>query len=47
VTAALVLTCPPGGVAEMNQVALALAIEVPFFTTHHFNRVFLIMAANA
>jgi hypothetical protein len=31
----------------MSPVALALEIEVPFFTTRHINHVFLIMAAYA
>lgn len=43
----LVLAYSPGGVAEMNLIALSLGIEVPFVVLHHLVRVFLVVAGSA
>jgi membrane AbrB-like protein len=41
--AQLVLTYAPGGIAEMNLIALVLGLEVAFVATHHIARVLLVL----
>lgn len=41
--AQLVLTYAPGGIAEMNLVALVLGLDVAFVATHHIARVVMVL----
>lgn len=45
-TAALVLAFAPGGLAEMSLVALALATDAAFVSTHHVLRIFFVVVVS-